>query len=170
MDPQSKRLLWDTICSTFPQGGDRGALLTTHSMEEADALCTKVGIMVRGALRCLGSTQHLKNRYGAGYTLDIKMQRRDGAWEKNLGNLKTYIKDVFPMAKLREGFQDRLTYDIPQAGVTSLANVFVAMDDAKVKFSIEEFSFSQTTLEQVFLGFAKEQELGQSDEDGHIQA
>ncbi|XP_042143725.1 cholesterol transporter ABCA5 [Ixodes scapularis] len=170
MDPQSKRFLWDTICSTFPQGGDRGALLTTHSMEEADALCTKVGIMVRGALRCLGSTQHLKNRYGAGYTLDIKMQRRDGAWEKNLGNLKTYIKDVFPMAKLREGFQDRLTYDIPQAGVTSLANVFVAMDDAKVKFSIEEFSFSQTTLEQVFLGFAKEQELGQSDEDGHIQA
>lgn len=51
MDPQSKRFLWDTICSTFPQGGDRGALLTTHSMEEADALCTKVGIMVRGALR-----------------------------------------------------------------------------------------------------------------------
>ncbi|CAN8015330.1 unnamed protein product [Ixodes persulcatus] len=98
------------------------------------------------------------------------MQRRDGVWEKNLGNLKTYIKDVFPMANLREGFQDRLTYDIPQAGVTSLANVFVAMDDAKVKFSIEEFSFSQTTLEQVFLEFAKEQELGQSDEDGHIQA
>ncbi|CAN7984948.1 unnamed protein product, partial [Ixodes hexagonus] len=170
MDPQSKRFLWDTICSTFPQGGDRGALLTTHSMEEADALCTKVGIMVRGALRCLGSTQHLKNMYGAGYTLDIKMQRHDGIWEKNISNLKTYIKDVFPMAKLREGFQDRLTYDIPQAGVNSLANVFVAMDDAKARFCIEEFSFSQTTLEQVFLGFAKEQELGQDDPDGQIQA
>lgn len=170
MDPQSKRFLWDTICSTFPQGGDRGALLTTHSMEEADALCTKVGIMVRGALRCLGSTQHLKNKYGAGYTLDIKMQRTESAWQKNLGDLKTYVKQVFPSATLREGFQDRLTYDIPQAGVTSLANVFVAMDEAKAKFSIEEFSFSQTTLEQVFLGFAKEQELAQEDDDGQIQA
>lgn len=170
MDPQSKRFLWDTICSTFPQGGDRGALLTTHSMEEADALCTKVGIMVRGALRCLGSTQHLKNKYGAGYTLDIKMQRKDGAWQKNLSELKTYVKNVFPSAALREGFQDRLTYDIPQAGVTSLANVFVAMDEAKAKFSIEEFSFSQTTLEQVFLGFAREQEMGQEDDDGQIPA
>lgn len=170
MDPQSKRFLWDTICSTFPQGGERGALLTTHSMEEADALCTKVGIMVRGALRCLGSTQHLKNKYGAGYTLDIKMQRHEGAWEKNLGDLKGHVKRVFPAATLREGFQDRLTYDIPQAGVTSLANVFVAMDEAKAKFSIEEFSFSQTTLEQVFLGFAKEQELAQDDEDVQIHA
>ncbi|XP_049519506.1 cholesterol transporter ABCA5-like isoform X3 [Dermacentor silvarum] len=170
MDPQSKRFLWDTICSTFPQGGERGALLTTHSMEEADALCTKVGIMVRGALRCLGSTQHLKNKYGAGYTLDIKMQRHEGAWEKNLGDLKGHVKRVFPSATLREGFQDRLTYDIPQAGVTSLANVFVAMDEAKAKFSIEEFSFSQTTLEQVFLGFAKEQELAQDDEDVQIHA
>ncbi|XP_064460515.1 cholesterol transporter ABCA5-like isoform X2 [Ornithodoros turicata] len=170
MDPQSKRFLWDTICSTFPQGGDRGALLTTHSMEEADALCTKVGIMVRGSLRCLGATQHLKNKFGAGYTLDIKMQRRENKWQKNLDSLKAYIRKVFPMARLREGFQDRLTYDIPQSGVNSLANVFVAMDDAKTRFCIEEFSFSQTTLEQVFLGFAKEQELSVDDDDAQIQA
>ena len=31
--------------------GDRGAILTTHSMEEADALCSRVGIMVKGELR-----------------------------------------------------------------------------------------------------------------------
>ncbi len=50
----------------------RGAILTTHSMEEADALCSRVGIMVKGELRCLGSTQHLKNKYGAGYMLEVK--------------------------------------------------------------------------------------------------
>ena len=54
--------------------GDRGAILTTHSMEEADALCTRVGIMVKGELRCLGSTQHLKNKYGGGYVLEIKLR------------------------------------------------------------------------------------------------
>jgi ABC-type multidrug transport system ATPase subunit len=41
-------------------------------MEEADALCSRVGIMVKGELRCLGSTQHLKNKYGAGYMLEVK--------------------------------------------------------------------------------------------------
>ncbi|KAL1447041.1 hypothetical protein WDU94_003532, partial [Cyamophila willieti] len=48
MDPKSKRFLWDTILASFQ--GSRGALLTTHSMEEADALCSRVGIMVQGQL------------------------------------------------------------------------------------------------------------------------
>jgi ATP-binding cassette, subfamily A (ABC1), member 5 len=46
MDPQSKRFLWNTISASFK--GQRGAILTTHSMEEADALCSRVGIMVKG--------------------------------------------------------------------------------------------------------------------------
>uniref|UniRef100_A0A6P7HF40 ABC transporter A family member 1-like n=1 Tax=Diabrotica virgifera virgifera TaxID=50390 RepID=A0A6P7HF40_DIAVI len=49
MDPQSKRFLWDTILTNFR--GSRGAILTTHSMEEADALCSRIGIMVKGELR-----------------------------------------------------------------------------------------------------------------------
>lgn len=49
MDPRSKRYLWDAIISSFQ--GSKGAILTTHSMEEADALCSRVGIMVKGQLR-----------------------------------------------------------------------------------------------------------------------
>lgn len=49
MDPKSKRFLWDTILASFH--GKRCAMLTTHSMEEADALCSRVGIMVKGELR-----------------------------------------------------------------------------------------------------------------------
>lgn len=39
-------------------------VLTTHNMEEAEALCSRVGIMVGGRLRCLGSNQRLKTRFG----------------------------------------------------------------------------------------------------------
>ena len=49
MDPMSKRFVWDTVLASFKE--DRGAILTTHSMEEADALCNRVGIMVKGELR-----------------------------------------------------------------------------------------------------------------------
>ena len=38
----------------------------------AEALCTRIGIMVNGKLQCLGSSQHLKNRFGDGYELDLK--------------------------------------------------------------------------------------------------
>lgn len=43
-------------------------------MEEAEALCTRIGIMVNGRLQCLGSSQHLKLRFGNGYEIDLKMQ------------------------------------------------------------------------------------------------
>ena len=43
-------------------------------MEEAEALCPKIGIMVNGKFRCFGSAQHLKNKYGVGYELEIKFK------------------------------------------------------------------------------------------------
>lgn len=74
---QSKRFVWNTVEASFRDS--RGAILTTHSMEEADALCSRVGIMVKGELRCLGSTQHLKNKYGAGYMLEVKWRAGSAA-------------------------------------------------------------------------------------------
>jgi len=45
-------------------------------MEEAEALSTKMGIMVRGGIfRCYGSSQHIKNKYGVGYEIEIKIQK-----------------------------------------------------------------------------------------------
>jgi ATP-binding cassette, subfamily A (ABC1), member 3 len=47
-------------------------ILTTHSMEECEALCPRIGIMANGKLRCLGSAQHLKNKFGQGYQVELK--------------------------------------------------------------------------------------------------
>ncbi|XP_029731356.2 cholesterol transporter ABCA5-like [Aedes albopictus] len=188
MDPKSKRFLWDTILASFH--GKRCAMLTTHSMEEADALCSRVGIMVKGELRCLGSTQHLKNLYGAGYTLEIKLKHIESVYSEtpiesqpsssreqlqldqnsaeNIGPvpvisncidnrsmaLRNFVTDLFPSATLEESFADRLVYSVPQQGVSSLAECFSRLEKAKTELDIEEYSFSQTTLEQVFLKFA----------------
>jgi len=42
-------------------------------MEECEALCTRLAIMVNGELRCLGGPQHLKSRFGQGYTIEVKI-------------------------------------------------------------------------------------------------
>ncbi|KAL3658018.1 hypothetical protein V7S43_017060 [Phytophthora oleae] len=73
MDPVSRRFMWNVIAAISTQRKESTIILTTHSMEECEALCTRVGIMVGGRLRCLGSVQHLKNRFGDGLMLELKL-------------------------------------------------------------------------------------------------
>ena len=51
----------------------RAVVLTSHSMEECEALCSRLTIMVDGKMQCLGSVQHLKSRFGGGYNLEFRM-------------------------------------------------------------------------------------------------
>ena len=68
-----RRRVWDNILKLIKDG--RSVLLTSHSMAECDALCSRLAIMVNGQFMCLGTTQHLKHRFGGGYTLQIKVLR-----------------------------------------------------------------------------------------------
>jgi ABC-type multidrug transport system ATPase subunit len=71
-----RRRVWDNILKLIRD--DRSVLLTSHSMAECDALCSRLAIMVNGQFMCLGTTQHLKNRFGGGYTLQIKVTKDSG--------------------------------------------------------------------------------------------
>ena len=51
MDPAARRRIWDLLAEVAK---DRAVILTTYSMEEAEALCNKVAIMINGRMRCLG--------------------------------------------------------------------------------------------------------------------
>ena len=47
---------------------------TTHSIEEAEALSTKIGIMVKGGeFKCIGTSQEIRGRFGFGYVIDCKL-------------------------------------------------------------------------------------------------
>jgi ABC-type multidrug transport system ATPase subunit len=54
--------MWNVITQIATERKLATIILTTHSMEECEALCTRVGMMVGGRLRCLGTIQHIKNR------------------------------------------------------------------------------------------------------------
>lgn len=60
MDPEMRRRVWDNILNLIRD--DHSVLLTSHSMAECDALCSRLAIMVNGQFVCLGTTQHLKHR------------------------------------------------------------------------------------------------------------
>jgi ABC-type multidrug transport system ATPase subunit len=81
MDPVSRRDLWGIISAMVVGDGSESSsssiILTTHSMEECEALCPRIGIMAGGRLKCLGSAQHLKSRYGKGFQVECKIKEID---------------------------------------------------------------------------------------------
>ncbi|XP_022766658.1 ABC transporter A family member 1 isoform X6 [Durio zibethinus] len=84
MDPIAKRFMWEVISRLSTRQGKTAVILTTHSMNEAQALCTRIGIMVGGMLRCIGSPQHLKTRFGNHLELEVKPTEVSSADLENL--------------------------------------------------------------------------------------
>ncbi|OCT62580.1 hypothetical protein XELAEV_18043663mg [Xenopus laevis] len=152
LDPKGQQRLWSAIRAAF-KNKDRGAILTTHYMEEAEAVCDRVAIMVSGKIRCIGSIQQLKSKFGKGYLLEIKVKE-----SHQVDQIHKEIIRIFPHAARQDRFSSLLVYKIPKDNVQSLSQVFLLLEEAKRAYNIEEYSFSQSTLEQVFIELAKEQE------------
>ncbi|XP_057682119.1 ATP-binding cassette sub-family A member 5 isoform X2 [Corythoichthys intestinalis] len=160
MDPKSKQRVWRAIRAAMTER-QRGTVLTTHYMEEAEAVCDRVAVLVSGRLRCLGSIQHLKAKYGRDYSLELKLSW-DQTSPQQRALLHQEILHIFPHASKQESFATLMVYKIPTEDVNSLAHAFSQLERVKQTFKFEEYNFSQSTLEQVFLELAKEQD---SEED-----
>lgn len=79
VDPVARRKLWNIISKVANEQKLCSIVLTTHSMEEAEALCTRVGIMVGGRLRCLGPVSHLRNVHGNGFSSELRLPEANAA-------------------------------------------------------------------------------------------
>ncbi|XP_035826205.1 ATP-binding cassette sub-family A member 7 [Aplysia californica] len=150
MDPKARRFLWNCINNIVKSGCS--VILTSHSMEECEALCSRLAIMVNGSFQCLGSTQHLKNRFGSGYTITLRV----GGETPNLAPAMGFVTAALPTAALKEKHHNMLQYHLSLSGV-ALSQLFHTMEEAKYRGLLEDFSVSQTTLDQVFINFAKSQ-------------
>ncbi|NXO48196.1 ABCAA protein, partial [Aramus guarauna] len=160
MDPNGQHCIWKMIRATL-NTQETGAILTTHYMEEAETVCDRVAIMVSGQLRCIGSIQYLKNKFGKGYLLEIKVKDPECT-----DLLHAEILRIFPSAARQERFPSLLVYKVPMEDALPLSQTFSKLEEAKRNFSLEEYSFSLNTLAQaalscpfqVFLELSREQE------------
>ncbi len=75
MDPEARRFMWRVV-GKIASDKTSAVILTTHSMEEAEALSSKMGIMVKGGIfKCFGTPQHIKDKFGTGFVIEIKAQQ-----------------------------------------------------------------------------------------------
>lgn len=141
--------------------------LLFFSMEECEALCTRLAIMVNGVFQCLGSIQHLKAKFSEGYSLIMKIKGSDMVDSDDLSakvnRVKTFVDETFPGSFLKDYHEGLLNYQVETPNLT-WSRIFGTIEEAKGKLDIEDYSVSQTTLEQLFISFARKQREPQDQE------
>eukprot|EP00927_Polykrikos_kofoidii_P065872 TRINITY_DN61590_c0_g1_i1.p1 TRINITY_DN61590_c0_g1~~TRINITY_DN61590_c0_g1_i1.p1 ORF type:complete len:1377 (+),score=198.70 TRINITY_DN61590_c0_g1_i1:50-4132(+) len=161
VDVAGKRHMWGVIRSRC---SSQLTVLTTHSMEEAEALCTRLAIQVLGRLRCLGSPAHVQSLYGRGFEMEVLAdRRRDGFQAEEVVHFvrERISRDVVVVAP-REGDRYRFVFQLPpqpggESKMIELSRIFTEMSSARGSLGISMYSVWQPSLEQVFLRFAQEQ-------------
>ena len=74
MDPEARRFMWSVIHKMSTKGKRSSIIMTTHSMDEAETLCKRMAIMVNGEFVCMGKANEIKEKYGYGYELNLRIK------------------------------------------------------------------------------------------------
>ncbi|XP_074604123.1 phospholipid-transporting ATPase ABCA3-like [Brevipalpus obovatus] len=154
VDPASRRKIWATLIG-LRESGRSSIVLTSHSMDECEALCNRIAIMSKGQIRCIGSSTHLKNKFGQGYTLIIKMKDESG-----FSSVNESIVTLFACAKLQDHHGTSLQYHLTEPNLR-WADMFRTMKQVKNRCPIENFYINDTSIEQIFLSFAQTESSSQ---------
>ncbi|CAE6253659.1 unnamed protein product [Arabidopsis arenosa] len=119
----------------------------THSMEEAEFLCDRLGIFVDGGLQCVGNPKELKGRYGGSYvfTMTTSIEHEE--------KVERMVRHISPNAKRVYHLAGTQKFEIPKQEVM-IADVFLMVEKAKRKFTVFAWGLADTTLEDVFFKVA----------------
>ena len=122
--------------------------------------------MANGQFQCFGNIQHLKSKYGkGGYGLVLKCRNDLITGELTKTRNQMYVNKVeefmhehVPTSILKDKQQNTLFYQIAlNKSAMSIAQLFSLIETNKLALHLETYSLTQTSLEQVFIGFAKKQ-------------
>ena len=115
MDAASKRVMWRTLASVVP---NRSLVLTTHSMEEADALANRAGIMATRML-ALGTTDYLRRKHGHAYHVHLVHRDAPHTSDADMEHIRRWVKSQFPSASVEQKtWHGQMRFSVP-AGFSS---------------------------------------------------
>mmetsp|Transcript_40231 Transcript_40231/g.119957 ORF Transcript_40231/g.119957 Transcript_40231/m.119957 type:complete len:1026 (-) Transcript_40231:846-3923(-) len=153
LDPASRRQLWEVVKGNRE---GRACILTTHSMEEAEALCDRLGIFVDGRLVCIGNPKEITSRYAGYYVFTITVPPEEEAMAKQL------VDSMSSNAVLTYALGGTLKYELPTCDI-SLSGVFESVNAVKSSMTIYDWGVANATLEEVFIKFARATNMTMAD-------
>ena len=146
MDPVSKRNLWDFL-KNYQK--NKIILLTTHSLEEAEFLGDRIGIMSDGVFICCGSSSYLKSKYPCGFNINLLINSEIFN-ENKKRRIFEKIKNFEPEADIKIASKSVFSINIKSHN-EHIPEIFKIIEESKMEFGIEDYTVSSTTLEDVFL-------------------
>lgn len=160
VDAVSKRHLWKALKRRVH---GQTVVVTTHSMEEAEALCGRIAMQVKGQLRCLGTPSHLKTKYGSGYQVELYCDHLKSNYDASQAKEKVttfVVTRIDGDATLLEFHASRFVFQLSpmREGGCSLGSIFTELEQHRHSLGITDYSVTQSSLEQVFLRLAREQD------------
>ena len=139
LDPQTRLLLWEIIREYNASG--KTILLTTHNMEEADALCQRLAIIDHGKVIALGTPRELKASVPGGFLLRLRFGAHSSEFLKRLETLSGVREVRVADGSGADLYADRGGSLVPEvATVASAAGV-----------ELHDVHISEPSLENLFL-------------------
>lgn len=151
LDANAKRTLWKCLQT---MARNRAVVLTTHSMEEADALADRIGI-VSSRMLALGDREDLKHRVGNKLHVHLVSATAPRTSPQELARMKSWVEQTFAGAVIsRETQGGQIRFEVP-AGEWHLVNMIRVLEGAKDGLGVEYYSVGKATLDEVFEGIVK---------------
>jgi ABC-type multidrug transport system ATPase subunit len=155
MDPVSRQDVWKVISDTKK---GRVVILTTHSMEEADVLSDRIGIVAHGQLRCIGTNIHLKSKFGSGYQLTLVYPAAQAS--SILQGITEFVDKQLPtwseFFAAGNATPQSFTITIPYDRASQVAELLKTFEEHASALGIEEITMNLSSLEEVFIKIAME--------------
>ncbi|KAF5621617.1 ABC transporter [Fusarium tjaetaba] len=170
LDAASKRVMWRTLEATIP---GRSILLTTHSMEEADALAGRAGILARRML-ALGTPDNLRHRFGDALHIHLVAKSAPRTTQEEMDRMTNWIRQTLPSADVDEKtYHGQIRFSVRAGQVlaatsgrkeeeissdrevdlsqSAIGHLVVLLEENKAELGVGHYSVMPTTLDQVFL-------------------
>lgn len=161
MDPGSRRVIWSIIKDLRNQG--KTIILTTHYLEEADELADRIGVMSKGNLFAVGSTEYIKKEFGVGYHLYISTKYGHEI-QKQFNGLKPKIIEIVTNAipeatVVPYSANEVLKFCLPFSSQSKFAELFKTLE-SEDGLQVHHFSNSHHHLSTLIAELRNEQPRG----------
>lgn len=157
MDAVAKRRMWKTLAEIAP---GRSVLLTTHSMEEADALATRAAILSQRLL-AIGTTQSLRREYANLHHVQLVLRSAPSSADAELSAVEQAVRDAFADVVFEgESLGGQIKFMVPAASREhpdrDAAFLIDWLEAHREELGLQDYSIGAPTLERVFLSVVKD--------------
>ena len=146
LDPETREELWRTLLQIRNSGP--AILLATHAMDEAELLCTRVSILSRGTLKCVGDPHALRERFCPSYTLNVNFVQ---------GFNKDVVLQLFPGCEVVSEFESSASFKVQPAEARRMSTIFKTMEVTIESGKVADWGLVRAGLEGVFLDVVQDE-------------